>query len=138
MLCVVRGRRVFVANVGDSRAIAVCRGGGGGGASAGAAPAPAPAFTAQPISEDHTPDLPAERARIHAAGGRVFATTFDDGEVGPPRVYLGGADIPGLAMSRSLGDAVVHAVGVLSAPQTHVVELCEAHALLVGAWDGLW
>ncbi len=39
---------------------------------------------------------------------------YDDGVDGPPRVWLGHLDIPGLAMSRSLGDAVAHSVGVSS------------------------
>jgi serine/threonine protein phosphatase PrpC len=170
VLCVVRGRRAYVCNVGDSRVIGVLRGGegaavevmiaavpvgdgcggggggGGGGAAAGAARptatpppvGPRALFSAQAISEDHKPDLPGERARIEATGGRVFATTFDDGDVGPARVYLADADIPGLAMSRSLGDALVHGAGVTSTPQTHVVELGSAHAALVVASDGLW
>jgi serine/threonine protein phosphatase PrpC len=118
-------------------------GGGGGGRGAEGRGANGgggalPAFTPQPLSTDHKADLPAERARIEAAGGRVVTTTYDDGEVGPPRVYLGGAEIPGLAMSRSLGDAVVHTVGVISEPETGVWELAPTHVALVIASDGLW
>lgn len=51
------------------------------------------------------------KARIVAAGGRVFAVSYDDGVDGPSRVWLGHMDIPGLAMSRSLGDAVAHTAG---------------------------
>ncbi len=43
---------------------------------------------------------PDEKARILAAGGRVFAVEYDDGVDGPPRVWLGHMDVPGLAMSR--------------------------------------
>jgi serine/threonine protein phosphatase PrpC len=37
--------------------------------------------------------------------------------IGPHRVWLKDTDIPGLAMSRSLGDKVAHSVGVSSLPE---------------------
>ena len=54
------------------------------------------------------------QARIEAKGGRVFAIKYDDGIDGPPRVWLGNMDVPGLAMSRSLGDTVGHDAGIIS------------------------
>lgn len=65
-------------------------------------------------THQHTPTSnPPQKtqARILGAGGRVFAVSYDDGVDGPPRVWLGHMDIPGLAMSRSLGDAVAHTAG---------------------------
>jgi hypothetical protein len=47
-----------------------------------------------------------EKQRILSAGGRVFAVEYEDGQDGPQRVWLGHMDVPGLAMSRSLGDKV--------------------------------
>lgn len=41
------------------------------------------------LTMDHKPDLPAEKARIEAKGGRVFAVEYDDGVDGPARVWLG-------------------------------------------------
>jgi hypothetical protein len=52
------------------------------------------------FTHDHKPDTPAEKQRILEAGGRVFAVEYDDGIDGPPRVWLGHMDVPGLAMSR--------------------------------------
>ena len=52
------------------------------------------------ITHDHKPDSPKEKERILASGGRVFAVEYDDGIDGPPRVWLGHMDVPGLAMSR--------------------------------------
>lgn len=63
---------------------------------------------------------------------------YEDGVLGPARVWLPTEDIPGLAMSRSLGDTVAHTVGVSSVPEMHVVELTPADRLLVVASDGLW
>lgn len=43
----------------------------------------------------------------------MFALSYDDGYTGPERVWLKDQDIPGLAMSRSLGDTVAHSVGAV-------------------------
>jgi serine/threonine protein phosphatase PrpC len=121
----VRGRDLWVANIGDSRAIL------GGVAAGGRA-------ISRAVSADHKPDLPAEKARIERAGGRVFAVEYDDGEEAPPRVWLATADIPGLAMSRSLGDVVAHSVGVTSEPEMHHLLIPAEMTWLIFASDGLW
>lgn len=64
---------------------------------------------------------------------------YDDGVDGPARVWLGNMDVPGLAMSRSLGDAVAHSAGVSSEPEFSEYEFNAANDLvLVMASDGLW
>jgi len=93
---------------------------------------------AQAISEDHKPDLPEEKARIVNAGGRVFAVEYDDGVDGPSRVWLGHMDVPGLAMSRSVGDVVAHTAGVSTEPEFFVRKIGHADRFLVSATDGLW
>merc|ERR1712071_611253 len=91
------------------------------------------------ITTDHKPDSPKEKERILAAGGRVFAVEYDDGIDGPPRVWLGHMDVPGLAMSRSLGDAVAHTAGVISEPEfTERTLDPESDQFIVLATDGLW
>ena len=67
----------------------------------------------------------------------MFAVEYDDGVDGPPRVWLGHMDVPGLAMSRSLGDAVAHSVGVSSEPEVfeHVLDVEKEHFLVI-ATDG--
>ena len=88
---------------------------------------------------DHKPDLPAEKKRITDTGGRVFAVEYDDGIDGPPRVWLGHMDVPGLAMSRSLGDVVAHSAGVVSDPEFTEFELDPKNdKFIVVATDGLW
>ena len=42
---------------------------------------------------------------------------------GPPRVWLRNEDIPGLAMSRSMGDSCGAMAGVISIPETKVIEI---------------
>jgi serine/threonine protein phosphatase PrpC len=89
--------------------------------------------------QSHIPCL--FKARIEAKGGRVFAVEYDDGVDGPARVWLGHMDVPGLAMSRSLGDAVAHTAGVSSEPEFFEYDFNRSNRedlVLVMASDGLW
>ena len=124
-MAIIRGNHVTGVNIGDSRVIL-------GKVEAGR-------MVAQDITFDHKPESPKEKERILACGGRVFAVEYDDGIDGPPRVWLGHMDIPGLAMSRSLGDVVAHSAGVISDPEFTEYELNpETDKFLVVATDGLW
>lgn len=124
---VIRDNKCVLANVGDSRTSLAYRNESGG-------------VTAVNLTIDHKPDLPAEKARIEAKGGRVFAVEYDDGVDGPARVWLGHMDVPGLAMSRSLGDAVAHSAGVSSECEFFEYEfnVGREDLILVMASDGLW
>ena len=125
-MAIVRGNKVTGVNIGDSRVIM-------------GRTDPNSRLTFQDITLDHKPDSPAEKERILACGGRVFAVEYDDGIDGPPRVWLGHMDIPGLAMSRSLGDVVAHSAGVISEPEFTEFDLNpETDRFLVVATDGLW
>lgn len=124
VLSTIRGRTLSVANIGDSRIILGRQTRKG--------------MKAVEVSLDHKPDREDEQKRIVAKGGRVFAVEYDDGETGPPRVWLGHLDIPGLAMSRSLGDSVAHTAGVISEPEMFEQELKEEDKIIVIASDGLW
>ena len=69
---------------------------------------------AEELSKDHKLDDEAECDRIIQAGGRVdsFKDTQNPLEsIGPKRVWLPDQEVPGLAMSRSMGDCVAHSVG---------------------------
>lgn len=126
VVTVIRENLVVVGNVGDSR---ITRGFISGDSST---------VACEGISIDHKPDHAEEKARIVASGGRVFAVEYDDGIDGPPRVWLGHMDVPGLAMSRSLGDAVAHTAGVISEPEFFSRMLDASDRCLVIATDGLW
>jgi serine/threonine protein phosphatase PrpC len=81
----VKGRKIFIANCGDSRAV-ICRSG-----------------LAMPLTVDHKPSLPLEKARILAAGG----------------VVLHGRVNGNLNLTRSIGDFAFKAAGI--APEAQVI-----------------
>lgn len=92
-----------------------------------------------PLTRDHKPNSPEELERIDEAGGRVARLQDESGEeVGPHRVWLRYAWIPGLAMSRALGDALAHRVGVSSVPEISTHEISASDRFLILASDGIW
>ncbi|XP_027361213.1 probable protein phosphatase 2C 8 [Abrus precatorius] len=103
---VVGKEEIVVANCGDSRAV-LCRGG-----------------VAVPLSRDHKPDLPDEKERIEAAGGRVIN-------------WNGNRVLGVLATSRSIGDHCMKPF-VISQPETNVYARTESDEFVVVASDGLW
>lgn len=126
-MAIIRGNRITGVNIGDSRVII------------GKMNTTNGQMEAEEFTRDHKPDLPEEKGRILAAGGRVFSVEYDDGIDGPPRVWLGHMDVPGLAMSRSLGDSVAHSAGVISTPEFTERDLDPAtDKFIVVATDGLW
>ena len=115
------------------------------------------ALTARPLSSDHKPSRPDERARVsarpaahiasEAALGLTDTTTAaaaapgDDSE--PPKLYvcrvLGGSIRYGVLFTRSIGDADGHAhLGLIATPETSAGELGDADAGAILATDGLW
>jgi len=92
-----------------------------------------------PLSVDHKPELPVEKKRIEKLGGRVDAIRGPRGQsLGPKRVWLKNQEMPGLAMSRSIGDVLAHVVGVSTDPEVMRFELAPQHKFIVIASDGVW
>jgi len=57
---------------------------------------------------------------------------------GLPRVYRKNDEVPGLAVSRSIGDIVAHEVGVSCEPEIFEKELdSDDHFIVIGS-DGVW
>lgn len=150
----VRGCTLFCANVGDSRAVVgreKDRGGGlrrlrnagdsvlseGGvrGRKKDISSAP-PSYFPVPLSVDQKPSRPDEKTRLLQAGARVDA--WEGVDVGEERVWLPEARTPGLAVSRSFGDLMVKAYGVVSTPEVYVLDLCEDDRFMVMASDGVF
>lgn len=91
------------------------------------------------LSRDHKPELDDEYERIMSMNGRI-ESYYDNkgGPVGPMRVWLKNQDIPGLAMSRSIGDRIAHSVGVSSVPEITEFIVSSKDKILIIASDGVW
>jgi serine/threonine protein phosphatase PrpC len=131
------GRRLWVANVGDSRAVLALRSG-----------------AHRDLSLDQTPFRADEAARVTAAGARVLTLDQVEGvkdagapcwtdeaacDGDPPRLWAPGGTYPGTAFTRSIGDALAEAIGVCADPEITSVDLEPGeHAALIVATDGVW
>ena len=133
---------VWVANVGDSRAII-------GKVTNGE-------MKATPLSTDQTPYRKDERERVRTAGGEIMSVDQRDGHVpmhdnwdmdlgaetdtdgDPPRVWVPGKDKPGCAFTRSIGDSMGERVGVIADPELTKKELKEHDRFVCICSDGVW
>ena len=85
------------------------------------------------MSIDQKPIREDEKKRIIEKGGEV-----SDKITGAPRVYRKNDEVPGLAVSRSIGDIVAHEVGVSCEPEIFEKELdSDDHFIVIGS-DGVW
>lgn len=124
------GRKLYVANIGDSRGIVI--------KSAGPNADPQ-ACTCLALSRDHKPDDKEEADRILANNGRIDSYRDHNGNpLGPLRVWLKTEDVPGLAMTRSFGDSVAHSVGCNALPEMDEYQFTKDDKVVVIASDGVW
>jgi len=116
-LAAVSGGKLIVGNVGDSMCILARRSG-----------------EIVEMTKSHRPDLPEERERIEKKGGVVRTVLGDP----TPRLFLRHRDMPGLAMSRSLGDTLSKDLGASAKPHIHVLSLSAQEEFLILGSDGIW
>lgn len=90
---------------------------------------------------DHTPDRPAEHARIESLGGEIKRPYKDS----PWRLYRKGNNEPGIAMSRAFGDLDARSCGLSCEPEIAVIEEVlpsedkeKYEGILLIASDGVW
>lgn len=117
----MRADQMWVANVGDSRAVKASR-----------AVAKGAAVRATELSVDHKLDTPSERERIERKGGEVRRADAD----APLRVFF--HDATGLAMSRSIGDDALKPAGVVAEADVTHWTLTPEDEFVVVASDGVW
>ncbi|RZB92822.1 Protein phosphatase 2C and cyclic nucleotide-binding/kinase domain-containing protein isoform F [Glycine soja] len=137
----VRGRTIYVANSGDSRAVIAERRG------------KEEEVVAVDLSIDQTPFRSDELERVKMCGARVLTLDQieglknpdvqcwgteegDDGD--PPRLWVPNGMYPGTAFTRSIGDSIAETIGVVANPEIVVFELTQDHPFFVLASDGVF
>nr|XP_043607694.1 probable protein phosphatase 2C 35 isoform X2 [Erigeron canadensis] len=137
----VIGDKLYVANVGDSRAVISVKEGDHGH------------IVAQDLSQDQTPFRNDECERVKECGARVLSvdqvegvkdpsvqTWGDEESAGsdPPRLWMQNGMYPGTAFTRSVGDSIAEKIGVVATPEVSVVQLTANNPFFVLASDGVF
>ena len=123
---IITGNQLLCCNVGDSRAVLFKESVG--------------YYTGTDLSHDHKPTDNSEKNRIIKNGGRI-QKCYDEEQkkfLGPERVWMKDKELPGLAMTRSLGDTIAHSVGVSEEPEIKSFEFDGKEKFMILASDGIW
>ncbi|XP_051126756.1 probable protein phosphatase 2C 35 [Andrographis paniculata] len=137
----VIGDKLYVANVGDSRAVLAVKEGGDG------------VVVGRDLSYDQTPFRKDECERVKLCGARVLSVdqveglkdptiqSWGDEETegsDPPRLWYQNGMYPGTAFTRSVGDSIAEKIGVVADPEVSVVQLTSGHPFFIVASDGVF
>ncbi|OMJ73986.1 hypothetical protein SteCoe_27197 [Stentor coeruleus] len=92
------------------------------------------------LTRDHKPEINEEAQRIRENGGKVKRLLdYEGNRIGPYRVWENDTNLPGLIMSRSIGDNVAKNIGVISTPDITSINIDWKNDLfLIVGSDGLW
>ncbi|KAI3855987.1 hypothetical protein MKX03_016908 [Papaver bracteatum] len=130
---------VYVANVGDSRAVIAVKDGSGA--------------IAEDLSIDQTPFRKDECERVKMCGARVLSANQVEGIKDPdiqnwgdeesdggdhPRLWVQDGMYPGTTFTRSLGDSFAEKIGVIAVPEVKIIQLTPDHLFIVIASDGVF
>jgi len=137
------GREVTISNVGDSRCMLGSVGDDGG-------------IVAKALSLDQTPYRRDERERVKKYGARVMTADQIDGvepihenwdcnlgdEIDdggdPPRIWAQEQEYPGTAFTRSIGDSLAEALGVVAEPEVDSHKIGPRDRVIMVASDGIF
>ncbi|KAF4734122.1 hypothetical protein FOZ63_018932, partial [Perkinsus olseni] len=85
-------------------------------------------------TKDHTPEDPVEAKRIDERGGEMREIAG-----GSKRIFVKGTNLPGLAITRAIGDLSVTDYGVISEPQYERWEFSASDSIfIIAGSDGVW
>jgi serine/threonine protein phosphatase PrpC len=85
-------------------------------------------------TSDHKPNRPDETKRINKLGGEVLSEC----KGAPYRFFQRGTTMPGLAISRCLGNTRYQSYGLSNDPEISEVAITAASSLVIIASDGVW
>lgn len=119
---VIREGSLYISHVGDSRAII------------GKTNEKDSGIVASALTKDHSPELEQEKKRIVSMKGEVRRPD----QYSPARVFKSGANYPGLAMSRALGDEIAKGCGVVAEPEIKCQKIEKEDEFVIVASDGVW
>ena len=132
ILLLIVNEIIFIANLGDTRAIAstISQDKLYGKNS----------LVPQQLTDEHRPEYTEEYKRITDCGGRVNKLIGINGNhQGPYRVWEAFNNSPGLTISRSLGNLNCKEIGIIAEPNTYSYAIDkEKFFFLVIASDGIW
>jgi serine/threonine protein phosphatase PrpC/serine/threonine protein kinase len=143
----LKGDKLYVGNVGDSRAIIASVDDKG-------------KLKYSPLSSDQTPFRKDERERLKLRGAQIFTIDqidghepihenwgndlgetgdeIDDAACDPPRVWDKTLEKPGCAFTRSIGDSVAETIGVFAEPEILTWDMQPHDKFAVVASDGVF
>lgn len=123
---IITREKIICANIGDSRSVLARYEKG--------------VWNVLELSRDHKAIENDESQRIIKKGGRIASYINQETlqNIGPQRVWLKEANIPGLAMTRSFGDQIAHCIGVICEPEIREYHFNGTEAFIVLASDGVW
>jgi len=88
------------------------------------------------LTVEHNFSIQEEKERIFKFGGEIKRIK---NKMGPLRVYNKDSNLPGLVLSRSLGDFMAKKIGVSNIPFIHYIENIKKEGIgIVIASDGIW
>ena len=97
-------------------------------------------YNAINLTRDHKPTELDEMKRILNSNGRIkqYTDPRSGQPTGPERIWLNNSEIPGLSISRSLGDNLAHSIGVICEPEIKEIEFNGNEKFILVASDGIW
>ena len=125
---IIVGNKLYISNIGDSTVIFGVFNNKGN------------RWKPKILSKNHIPESPEENKRIMQYNGKIEKMkTINGEEYGPFRVFEKDSDlVPGLAMTRSIGDEKAKKIGVTYEPEIFVYSINPENKIIIIGTDGLW
>jgi serine/threonine protein phosphatase PrpC len=96
-------------------------------------------WTAVPLNAEHTVQNRKERERMLANNARIAVECDENGQtIGVEKIYMGNQDVPGLEITRSIGDKIGKFIGMISTPEIKTYGLQPEDKFVIIGTTGLW